>query len=499
MFLKKVFSIISQIIIFSVFAYTHNQCAKWLPLSFDGSMVIVIPIYDTNIVGADLDCDGILDDVDLDIDGDGITNGIEHRNGTNPRKADSDGDGVDDGSDIFPLDAHETIDTDNDGIGNNADTDDDNDGFSDVIEIAQGSNSLDASSTLDDTYFIITVETSKNGSSRENQFIIPTDDGSHYNYNVDCDNDGINEATNILGNYTCSYESAGRYTIVIKDNTTTRVGFPHLYFNNEGDREKIVGINQWGTMKWNSMKKAFYGCSNMNDTGGEAVDIPNLNSVIDLSYMFAGATRFNQDISAWDTSHIIYMHHMFDHALSFNQDIGSWDTHLIVDMNGMFIYARQFNQDIGNWNTSLVVDMHNMFSVADTFNQDIGSWDTHRVNNMSGLFSYAIEFNQDIGDWNTSMVQSMDTMFSGAREFNQNISLWDVSMVVSMDGMFHNASLFNQDLTQWYDNVSLVESMNRMFYNASSFNQSLDTWEIQESVMHTDFSVNSDMISEPNW
>jgi len=58
---------------------------------------------------------------------------------------DSDGDGIIDANDAFPNDASESVDTDGDGIGNNADTDDDNDGLSDSVEKANGLNPLDAS------------------------------------------------------------------------------------------------------------------------------------------------------------------------------------------------------------------------------------------------------------------------------------------------------------------------------------------------------------------
>jgi len=72
-------------------------------------MVVVIPIYDATIIESDLDCDGIIDDLDRDIDGDGVVNS----------------------EDAFPEDASESVDTDGDGIGNNADNDDDNDGIND--------------------------------------------------------------------------------------------------------------------------------------------------------------------------------------------------------------------------------------------------------------------------------------------------------------------------------------------------------------------------------
>jgi hypothetical protein len=64
---------------------------------------------------------------------------------------DSDGDGVIDDIDAFPNDPDEWIDTDNDGIGNNADTDDDDDGMPDNWEIDYGLNPLvdDAHDDLD--------------------------------------------------------------------------------------------------------------------------------------------------------------------------------------------------------------------------------------------------------------------------------------------------------------------------------------------------------------
>ena len=54
---------------------------------------------------------------------------------------DTDGDGWSDGGDAFPADPSEVLDTDSDGIGDNADSDDDNDGVDDVAdEFPLGSN-----------------------------------------------------------------------------------------------------------------------------------------------------------------------------------------------------------------------------------------------------------------------------------------------------------------------------------------------------------------------
>ena len=55
---------------------------------------------------------------------------------------DSDGDGVIDDLDAFPDQSSEWLDTDGDGVGNNTDLDDDEDGYSDQQEAADGTNPL---------------------------------------------------------------------------------------------------------------------------------------------------------------------------------------------------------------------------------------------------------------------------------------------------------------------------------------------------------------------
>jgi len=106
-----------------------------------------------------LDGDGISDELDMDIDGDGVVNLQDAFPSDASESLDTDGDGVgnnadndDDGDnvedtkDAFPLDGLETLDTDGDGTGNNADSDDDGDGISDTDELEAGSDPLDNNS-----------------------------------------------------------------------------------------------------------------------------------------------------------------------------------------------------------------------------------------------------------------------------------------------------------------------------------------------------------------
>ena len=94
--------------------------------------------------------------------------------------------------------------------------------------------------------FVITVKTDNAGTSSDTQFTIPTT-GSGYDYNVDCDNDGNDEFTGADGDYTCDYGAGneGTYTVRIKDNSGYGTGFPRIYFNDSGDKYKLLTIEQW--------------------------------------------------------------------------------------------------------------------------------------------------------------------------------------------------------------------------------------------------------------
>lgn len=235
--------------------------------------------------------------------------------------------------------------------------------------------------------FVITVKSDNPGSSNSTQFTIPTT-GSGYNYNVDCNNDDTLEATAQTGDYTCTYGTAGTYTIRIKDNSGAKTGFPRIYFTYDGDGQKLLTIEQWGKGKWTSMYLAFAGCYNMNLVARDSPDLSNVTS----------------------------LRGMFSYATAFNGNIGSWNTANVTDMAGMFSFATAFNQNISNWNTSNVTNMSTMFLAASSFNQNLGGWDINALTDADQMF-YGVELstvNYDalLNGWNAQIVHS-GVMFGG--------------------------------------------------------------------------------------
>ena len=285
-----------------------------------------------------------------------------------------------------------------------------------------------------DTEFSSRWDTTKTspGSSDNNQIKLPLDAGGTYNFFVDW-GDGTNDTITSWNQaeVTHTYATQGVYATNI---TGTIIGWR---FSDEGDKLKLLEIKQWGNLRLGNSGGYFYGCSNLNITASdilnligttslygafrecskigkvEGMDEWDVSTVTNMGYMFSFATSFNQDISSWDVSSVTTMETMFHHADSFNQSISSWDVSSVTNVRTMFFIATSFNQDIGSWDVSSVTNMGYMFSSAGSFNQDIGSWDVSSVTDMYGMFYYATSFNQNIGSWNVSSVTTMGTMFTG--------------------------------------------------------------------------------------
>ncbi len=302
------------------------------------------------------------------------------------------------------------------------------------------------------------------GSSANNAITIPTNPAfTTYNYTVDWGDGNVDNG--LTGDITHTYAAQGSYTLRISG------VFPAIFFNNTGDRNKIVEILQWGDNHWQTMENAFYGCENLNF---DAIDAPNLSQVTSLANMFRRCTSFNGIVNNWNLSTITNLAGMFREARVFNRPLDTWNTSSVINMAETFYATSAFNEPLDNWNTASVTTMAGMFLSANSFNQNINNWNVGNVTDMSSMFQNTSRFNFPLNSWNVGLVTRMDNMFNGS-EYNQPLSNWNVSNVTNMAGMFSQAE-FNQPIGGW--NVSNVTNMSTMFQRHRTFNQPLNTWDV---------------------
>jgi surface protein len=189
--------------------------------------------------------------------------------------------------------------------------------------------------------------------------------------------------------------STGTGTLSISGTTATISGLPtgatirlriqptnfkRFAMSNQGDINRLLDVEQWGTAQWSSMANAFFGCSNLKIT---ATDIPNLSSVTRAESMFEVCRK-----------------------LETVPNMGSWNVSTITTLTSMFKDCDLFNQDISGWNTSNVVSFQNTFGQAKAFNQNLGSWDVSKagVHGISLAYSgmSCANYEATLNGWNNS-------------------------------------------------------------------------------------------------
>ena len=178
--------------------------------------------------------------------------------------------------------------------------------------------------------------------------------------------------------YRHTYATSGQYTITISG-TLTGFGqeIDQNFFENPPvpllGAEYLTAVTSFGDLGIESLSLAFFGSNNL-------IDVPAVlpATVTDLSGLFASASSFNDDISAWNTANVTSMALMFadliglfsdstdstEPSSAFNQSLSSWVTSSVTNMDSMFDDASSFNQSLSSWNVSLVTSMEDMLDDA---------------------------------------------------------------------------------------------------------------------------------------
>ena len=354
---------------------------------------------------------------------------------------------------------------------------------------------------------------------------IPTAPGVAYDFTIDWGDGTVEEISGINPNPAHSYTEPGTYTVAIQGD------FPRLFLDasdGSGDREnakKLQTVEQWGTIQWQSMERAFVVAENLSF---RAEDTPDLSKALGMSWMFEGAHSFRQEVSRWKASQSAFVmtwqttapdeliiiptgprRNKYDFTIDWGDgtveqvsgikrnpvhtyaEPGTYTVAIKGDFPRLYldayVYGSRENarklQTVEQWGAIEWESMQAAFSGASELElRATDTPDLSKVTNMAAMFQGAKLFNQDISGWDVSGVTNMSRMFGGgatfggARSFNQDISGWDVSSVTNMTGMFRGAKSFNQPIGAW--DVSSVTNMTGMFRGAKSFNQPIGAWDV---------------------
>jgi surface protein len=331
------------------------------------------------------------------------------------------------------------------------------------VVAAKGAKESDPTNIYD-TRFKITVDTTKAGSAN-NTFILPAPGGAFvYDYYLDKGDGTAESHITSSASQTLVYTNPGVYQIKIRGT------FPQIFFNNAGDKLKLIHIDNWGNIKMGPFQSgSFSGCANMT---GTYIDCPNTSEVTIMTDMFSLCPLFNSPVN-FDTINVRAMNNMFRGDNAFNQSVASFNTAKCTDFATMFMQCHLFNQEVNHFDTSQATDLHNMFDSCYVFNKPVSNFNTAKCTNFRLMFNECWKFNQSVANFDTSSGTEFHRMFQNCKVFNQPVP-FDTSSAVTMYEMFKGCTVFNQSVATF--DVSGVVNMSGIFSLCPAFNQSLETW-----------------------
>lgn len=179
--------------------------------------------------------------------------------------------------------------------------------------------------------------------SNDNQITIPVWLGTNYDFDITWYNTNTPAISGTLIDVNTetviTFPSAGLYTVEITGQ------YPHMYMDDfYGDAAKIVSVNQWWNVGWESMQRMFHRASNLTSVPTNTTWLENVEN---MSLVFSATDSFNQDISAWDVSWVTNMTGMFQNNPVFNQDISWWS---VDGVTQCFIFSGWWNAN-ASWLT----------------------------------------------------------------------------------------------------------------------------------------------------
>jgi hypothetical protein len=308
--------------------------------------------------------------------------------------------------------------------------------------------------------FVFTVKTDNAGTSASNQFTIPTSTtGITEAFLYDIETSDGQTITGVTGDTTITFPSAGTYDIFISGS------FPYMYFNNGGDKLKLLDIKNFGiyALGATSQLSAFTGCSNI------------VISATDIGH-FGSVTNFT---SAWNDCSSLTLFPLIDtsSATNFTQtwrNCSSLTSFPLIDTSSGITVAQSWS-GCTSLTSFPLIDTSNVTNFDKTWQSctNLTSFpliDTSNGTNFNTCWSQcnnlvsmpAIDLSNAINI--TTTWQSCSSLTT----FNSN----DLSSIVNTFGSFRSTSLQNFPANVF--DACTATNFSTMFNNTNLTTQSID-------------------------
>ena len=302
--------------------------------------------------------------------------------------------------------------------------------------------------------FAMTVATTTDSET----FTIPCQDVGTFDAEIDWGDGSVSTVTAYnSANLTHTYATSGDHLILITGS------FPNIYFNNGGDKLKVVSVENLGTVGWVNLETSFNGCANMASFTSGTTDTSSATS---MKQMFNNCSNLTTlDVSSFDTSSVTNMRSMFYNCSSLTElDCSSFDTSSVTDFNFMFYNCSSLTElDCSSFETSSNPSVNSMFENCTSLTAlDVSNFSS--VSTLQRTFKNCRSLTSlDCSSFNTSSVGNMKETFRSCGSNGThliNVSGWDTSSVTTMYYMFANMNTLTDVIGIEDFNIESVTSTN---------------------------------------
>jgi len=296
--------------------------------------------------------------------------------------------------------------------------------------------------------FVISVKTDNAGTSAGNEFTLPWIG----TYDVDWGDGTLDSG--VTNTQTHTYASAGTYDIAVTATTGK------IYFNNGGDKAKLLDIKNWGTCQWTNLDRSFMGCNSLTDV--TATDTPDFSNLIYLSLLFYNATSLT------------------------SVDVSSWDVSNVEQFDNMFVNCDITSLDVSNWNVSNAINLYDFVGVCSLLTTlDVSNWNVGNCSNFKLMFRNCPLLNPDVSNWDISSMTGVRNMFANVDSFDRSLANWGVipfannewsSFMINSDGLStinYDATLIAWAALTQTPNININFGGSQYSYEAASARQTL--------------------------